>query len=117
MSFMRAPLGLKQPKAKSRPDYLAAVRELPCCICLHHTGGPLTGSSAHHVIHTKDAGQGNRGQRKTPDTMAIPLCWNHHQGPDGVHTRPEWWKANFGLDIDYIAATRDALAHLLEDGE
>ena len=117
MTFHRVPLGLKQPKARPRPDYLEAVRELPCVICLHHTGGPLTGSSAHHVIHTKDAGQGSRGQRKTPDTMAIPLCWKHHQGPDGVHTRPEWWKANFGLDVDYIAATRDALAHLLEDGE
>ena len=26
-------LGLKEPKAKPDPAYLARVRELPCCVC------------------------------------------------------------------------------------
>lgn len=114
MTYQRGPIGLKQPKALPFPAYLEAVRQLPCVICLNHTGGQQGPSFSHHVTHTKDAGMGIRGQRKTPDTWAIPLCWHHHQGPDGVHTRPQWWKDSFGLDTSYIAQTQDRLAHLLK---
>lgn len=108
MSFRRAPLGLKQPKSKPRPDYLAAVRELPCVVCRAYGEPQTEPTAAHHVIH------GRYGQRKTPDVQAIPLCWRHHQGPDGVHTIPAEWKARYGLDVDYIAVTQDRLAHLLK---
>lgn len=101
------PLGLKQPKAKARPDYLAAVRELPCCIC-HHFGFPQIGPTyAHHTIC------GRYSQHKTPDTQAIPLCYGHHQGAMGIHTEREWWVSEFGPDTDFIAGTQDQLAHLL----
>ena len=101
------PLGLKQQKAKPRPDYLAAVRELPCCIC-HHFGFPQVGRShAHHTIC------GRFGQRKTPDVMAIPLCHHHHQGADGIHSRKAWWVETFGPDTDFIAGTQDQLAAIL----
>ena len=101
-------MGQKPAKAKARPDYLAAVRELPCAICANWGFPQQSTTAAHHVIC------GRYGQRKTPDIMAIPLCWNHHQGPDGIHTRREWWVEQFGPDTDFIAATQDALAHLLE---
>ena len=73
----RPPLGLKQPKAKARPDYLAAVRELPCIICTSFGEPQTTPTAAHHVIH------GRYGQRRTPDVQAIPLCHFHHQGSAG----------------------------------
>lgn len=105
----RPPLGLKQPKAKARPDYLAAVRELPCIICTSFGEPQTTPTAAHHVIH------GRYGQRRTPDVQAIPLCHFHHQGSGGVHTIPAEWRARYGLDVEYVAVTQDRLAHLLED--
>lgn len=107
MKIVREPLGQKRPKARKRPDYLAAVRTLPCCICVHF-GFPQIGPTyAHHTIC------GRHGQRKTPDVMAIPLCYAHHQGAMGIHTRREWWVGTFGADTDFIAGTQDQLAHLL----
>lgn len=110
----RGPLGLKgeQPKAKKRPDgkdpaYIKAIHDLPCCICDAWGFVQQSSTQAHHTIF------GRYGQRKTPDRQAIPLCWHHHQGPDGVHTRREWWEESFGPDTDWIAGTQDMLAHLL----
>lgn len=117
MTFHRAsgPI-LKHPKAKPRPDYLAAVRQLPCCICAAWGMPQLTPTTAHHVIC------GRYGQRKTPDIMAVPLCDGHHQGQWdttklAIHRDRDAWVAAYGPDTDWIAATQDALAHLLEDDE
>ena len=108
MTFNRAPLGLKPPKPKPRPDYLAAVRELPCIICQSFGYPQTTPTTAHHVIC------GRYGQRKTPDIMAIPLCHDHHQGAVGIHTIRTAWVERYGPDTDYVAVTQDRLAHLLE---
>lgn len=103
----KPPLGLKDAPAEDRPDYLAAVRNLPCCICAAW-GLPQYGRShAHHAIC------GRYGQTKSPDVMAIPLCWDHHQGPSGIHTQRAAWVAKHGPDTDWIAGTQDRLAHLL----
>lgn len=82
---------------------LEAVANLPCCIC--HEYGMLqeTPTAVHHCIH------GRHGQHKAPDSMTIPLCWRHHQGPDGVHTRPAWWRENFGEDTRWISWTEERI--------
>lgn len=104
----RGPLGLKEPKAKPDPAYLAAVRELPCVIC-HAFGEPqLSPTSAHHCIH------GRFSQRKAPDRAAIPLCEGHHQGlrdksKTAVHAEPTKWKRLYGEDTEYIAITQDRI--------
>lgn len=115
LARMKGPMGLKgtQPKPAKRPSgkdpaYLAAIHDLPCVICVNHGFPQTTPTAAHHTIC------GRYGQHKTPDRQAIPLCWSHHQGPDGIHTRREWWVASFGPDTDYIAQTQDRLAHLME---
>lgn len=110
----RAPLGPKQPKAKPRPDYLAAVRGLPCCICEAFGEYQTSPTAAHHPIH------GRYGTRKAPDVTAIPLCESHHQGNFDVskvalHRMPTGWKRLYGPDTDYIAPTQDKLQHLLKD--
>ena len=99
--------GLKQPRPQARPDYLAAVRQLPCIICETYGERQDTPTAAHHVIMSR------YGTRKTPDTDSIPLCYRHHQGQDGIHTRPAWWREKYGLDTDYTARVQDRLAHLL----
>ena len=99
---------LKQPRAAKNPAYLAAVAAMPCWICYEHDLPQDGRSHAHHTIC------GRFSQHKTPDEQSIPLCWLHHQGPDGIHTRKEWWVASFGPDTDFIARTQDALRHLLQ---
>lgn len=116
----RGALGLKgtQPKPQrrdtgKRPDYLLAVRKLRCCICEAFGEPQLSETQAHHVFHGRFSG------RKTPDTMAIPLCKDHHQG-DGrdpsrlaIHRAKAAWADRYGFDHDYTAGTQDQLAHLL----
>lgn len=116
MTFARQPLGLKQPRAKGRPDYLAAVRELPCVICRAFGEPQLSPTTVHHPIC------GRYSQRKRPDVAAIPLCDGHHQGQWdksklAIHQNKSAWVAAYGPDTDYIAITQDRLAHLLEGTE
>ncbi len=94
------PLGLKAPKPSKAEGraHMARVAALPCVICGYW---PV---SVHHVI------SGRFSQRKAPDTQTIPLCWNHHQGPEGIHTDKAAWEALHGPDIDYLAIVADALA-------
>ena len=99
----KAPLGLKAEKAKPDPEYLAAVRGLPCCICAAFGLVQFTPTAAHHTIC------GRYSQRKTPDRDAIPVCTFHHQGEMGIHTDKSAWVQDYGDDRDYIAATRARL--------
>ncbi|MCK9544921.1 MAG: DUF968 domain-containing protein [Novosphingobium sp.] len=99
----KLPLGLKAPKPKRNPGYLAKVRALPCCICQAFGESQVTPTTAHHVIHHRYS------QRKVPDEMAIALCHDHHQGWKGVHTIPAQWREMYGDDHEYIAITQDAI--------
>lgn len=104
----KPPLGLKQPKAKPDPAYLARVRELPCCICEAFGEPQLSPTAAHHPIH------GRHSQVKVPDCMAVPLCEGHHTGmfdttKVAIHREPDLWRWKYGLDTDYIAITQDRI--------
>ncbi len=101
MSFIRQ----TEPRFKVRPPskaqgkrHMEAVAKLPCVIC---------GTRPVHVHHVIS---GRYSQRKAWDTQVIPLCWNHHQGPDGIHTDKRAWEERYGLDTDYLAVVADALA-------
>lgn len=104
----KPPLGLKADKPAKDPEYLARVRELPCCICENWGMQQKSATQAHHPIHDRYA------TRKVPDRMAVPLCEGHHQGlieqgKTAVHQRPALWKRLFGPDHHYIAATQDKI--------
>lgn len=60
---------------RKKPDYLDFIREQPCTIC-----GNLN-SHAHHWRTVSNSGIG----LKPPDLEAIPLCYDHHTGPQGIH--------------------------------
>lgn len=55
-------------------DYVATVKEMPCACC-----GKAGPSSAHHLRSSTGAGM------RASDWLVIPLCWDCHQGPHGVH--------------------------------
>lgn len=104
----KPPLGLKEPKAKPDPAYLAKVRALPCCVCEAFGERQLSPTAAHHCIH------GRFSQRKAPDRAAVPLCEGHHQGlrdktKTALHAEPTKWKRLYGEDHDFIATTQDRI--------
>jgi hypothetical protein len=99
----------KQPKAKPRPDYLDAVRQLPCCICEAFGEPQMSPTTAHHPIHDRFA------TRKVPDTQAIPLCSGHHLGDFdtsklALHRAPSKWRRIYGADHEWIETTQDRIA-------
>lgn len=88
------------------PKYIAAVRELPCCICDAYGEPQRSPTQAHHCI------MGRYGTRKTPDRMAIPLCEGHHQGDFdtskiALHRERKAWREAYGADTDWVAVTQD----------
>jgi hypothetical protein len=88
--FARGPLGQKAGKAKKDPARLAAVAQLPCVIC---GARPV---EVHHIIC------GRYSQRKSPDSMTIPLCVWHHRGPEGIHQDKAAWEAKHGPDYGFL---------------
>jgi len=101
----------KPPKAKKDPAYLAKVRELPCCICEAFGEMQVSATQAHHPIH------GRFSVTRSPDDTAIPLCEGHHQGlldtsKLALHRGKETWAAKYGLDTDWIDATRDKIERM-----
>lgn len=101
----RTHLGLKtgrtarSPK-KTSPDgrkHMAAVAGLPCVIC---GAWPV---EVHHTI------SGRYGHRKSSDFETLPLCFNHHRGPEGIHASKRQWEAAHGLDTDYLPVVKKLL--------
>jgi hypothetical protein len=106
----RKPLPRGKPlKAKPKPPtpYLDKVRARPCCICEAFGEVQLSPTEAHHPICDRYSSE------RVPDHEAVPLCGCHHRtGANGklaIHRGKETWRAKYGSDRDYIAATQDAI--------
>ena len=80
--------------------YKDKIASLPCVVCRHlgETGGAV---SLHHVRE----GQG-MGQRAS-DYLVVPLCFEHHQGPGGIHgLGTRGFEARYKLsELDLLAMT------------
>lgn len=91
----RGPLGLKvgNPKRGTAEGrrHMAKVAAMPCVICGHPPP-----SQCHHCI------SGRYGQRKASDFETIPLCWLHHQGPEGIHANKRAWEDLHGPDTGFL---------------
>lgn len=99
----RGPLGLKAGKVKNGTaaglEHMRRVKQCPCVIC--QAPPP---SDAHHCI------SGRYGSRRASDFETIPLCKNHHQGADGIHTNKYRWETLYGLDTLYLPLVERWLA-------
>lgn len=102
----KPPLGLKPPKVKPDPAYLAKVRAKPCVCC------GVYGVEAHHCRDLPDHNERGLYQRlpgaaqKSGDRDAIPLCQFHHRM---FHLERETFHENYGRDYSYIGPTRAAI--------
>ena len=79
----------------SAKAYEQRVREIGCILC-HHLGMGFTAASIHHVESIRDG---------LSDYAIVPLCPDHHQGPNGVHgLRRRGFEMRYKLtDIDLLA--------------
>lgn len=89
------------------PDYLALVRQLPCCVC----GAPPP-SEPHHLKATRERGMG----KKSDDKWALPMCHDCHiNGVERHGSRREvsWFQHN-GIDPLTLASSLYGVKHSLE---
>jgi Recombination enhancement, RecA-dependent nuclease len=57
-------------------EWKELVHGLPCVVCFLQTGKRVYGVEAHHLESDRD---------DLSDWLEVPLCRDHHQGPNGVH--------------------------------
>jgi hypothetical protein len=76
-------------KAESR--HMMRVKELPCGLC-----GAAPPSSAHHVLEYN---------RRVSHFLTIPLCWEDHQGLNGIHGDKTAWHIRKVSELDVLAET------------
>lgn len=58
--------GMK-PATPAEREFMARVRELPCCLC--HAGTQQTRTECHHVV---------RGNKRLGHYFCLPICESHH---------------------------------------
>ena len=83
--------------------HLNLLRMMPCAVC-HE----MKGIHPHH-LRSLDAAKERGVGRKATDRHAVPLCFDHHLGCDGVHSvgsRQEvaWFRDSYGVDAHNLAA-------------
>lgn len=74
--------------------HIARIKAMDCALC--GASGP---SDAHHIRE----GQG-MGQRAS-DYLAVPLCKDCHQGPQGLHGDRTLWRVYRRDELDVLADT------------
>jgi hypothetical protein len=79
--------GLTEPEKRHH----AILRRLGCVICreFYHA---ITPPSIHHIAE----GSGLRSE-----WMTAPLCYDHHQGPEGFHSAPKVFLRVYRLPTEY----------------
>lgn len=78
--------------------HLERIKMLPCACC-----GQCGPSSAHHIRE----GQGMA--QRASDYLTIPLCYECHQGPKGVHGDRSMMRLLKLGELDMLANTIQAL--------
>jgi len=80
-------------------EYEESLRELPCVVCglvgvyLHH---PYGGSMSERGVYKSS-------NSKVSDWLQIPLCYNHHQGQEGIHTIGiHAWEVLYGEQSGFV---------------
>ncbi len=85
----------------AKSEHLDIIRSLPCACC-----GASPPSSAHHPRHGAGMAQ------KASDWLAIPLCWECHQGQKGIHGDRSRAKLRDKDEIGMLGETNAAVASL-----
>ena len=75
-------------------DYLAYIREQPCCIC----GDDVHVEAAHLRVGSINDDKPSTGKaEKSSDRWALPLCGRHHREQHAAGNELEWW-SSYGIN-------------------
>lgn len=84
-------------------NHLERVHSIPCVLCTKLGMTQRTPTAAHHVR----TGQG--ASQRAADMLCAALCWDCHQGPQGVHGDRSRLKAAHVTELSLVAITLQAL--------
>lgn len=84
-------------------QYMAAIHELPCVLCLELEMQQTAPTQAHHVRH------GNGMSQRASNWNVCALCVDCHQGPSGLHGDRQRFKQAKWDEMDALAATTEAM--------
>jgi hypothetical protein len=70
--------GVKRASLAER-HHMEAVASIGCVLCRHLGAPQQSATSLHHVKE----GQGL--SQRAEHWLTVPLCFDHHQGPNGLH--------------------------------
>jgi len=88
---------------KAEKAFMNKMAEYGCVVCRWHEAvDDLPPSNLHHI--RDKTGMGKK------DKDIIPLCWHHHQGPEGIHhLGKETWENKYGKQRDLHRRLLDEL--------
>ncbi len=85
-------------KTKQEEDYHELVAGLGCVVCRNLNYG-YSPANVHHIRTPAGMGQ------KAPHALVIPLCHEHHQGGQGIHSGQKSWESLYGTEWELLAQT------------
>lgn len=90
------------------PEYLALIRQLPCCVTL-----AMPPNDPHHLLGGPAAGERAFGRRST-DRWAVPICRVMHDlvQPLGGRGETKWFREHGVAEVHELA---NALYHATRD--
>ena len=87
MSMFPKPSKKKNTRPPKQKDHMNWVASQGCMIC----NGV---ACVHHIRISGDT---------RDDMKTIPLCWDHHQGPNGIHFLGKHvWREEYGHELDML---------------
>lgn len=89
-------------KTNAEKRHMHAVAQLPCVLC-RALGQPDAKATVHHIRE----GQGM--SQRASHYLTIPLCWDCHQGPNGIHGNRSLLRMAKLEELDLLAMTIAAL--------
>lgn len=110
------PVQQKPEPESDDPERLAAIHNMPCCICEEWGYTQMSPTEAHHCIMGRITYEEvSETHRRAPDSMAIPLCEGHHTGDKdkskiALHRQRNAWREEYGEDTLWISWTEERLA-------
>ena len=78
------------------------IRELGCIVCQNQ--GIFSPACIHHV-------RAGLGMAQRDHDKVIPLCYEHHQGQNGIHLDKKAFEEKYGTELDLLAQVERWLSY------
>ena len=92
---------MTKSKTKAERKWLSIIAQLPCQVC------GAEPAQIHHIRY----GQGT--SQRASHFLTVPICYDCHQGPGGIHVDRSLWRVRKMGEMDALSNTIKTLAELL----